>query len=148
VLSVDHARVEDVEVISLILGEIESYYGGREVPADLGQIKAALFSDRPAATVLLARDGDQVLGLASFSLLWPATRAESLLYLKELYVRTQSRRHGVGRALMAAVRDAAAAAGCRRVEWTADRDNPPALDFYAAMGFVEHAGKVHYRWQQ
>jgi GNAT superfamily N-acetyltransferase len=148
VLNVDRATVEDVEVISQILGEIESYYGGKEVPGDPGKIKTALFSDRPAATVLLARDRDQVLGLASFSLLWPAAGADTSLYLKELYVRAQSRRHGVGRALMAAVRDAATAAGCRRVEWTADRDNPPALDFYAAMDFVEHAGKVHYRWEQ
>lgn len=147
-LNVDRANVEDTEAISQILGEIESYYGGREIPADPGQIKAALFGDHPAATVLLARDGGRVLGLASFSLLWPAAGADSSLFLKELYVRTQSRQRGIGRALMAAVRKEATAAGCRRVEWNADRDNPAALKFYAAMGFAENAGKVSYRWEQ
>lgn len=144
-MRIEQASEQDVDVISVILGEIEGYYGGEPTPGDLGQIRAALFGDRPAATVLLARDGEQVLGLASYSLLWPAAGAESSLYLKELYVRAEARRRGVAGALMEAVKGAAAAAGCSRVEWTADRDNPAALDFYAAFGVEPRDGKVFYR---
>lgn len=144
---VERATVADIEVISVILGEIESYYGGREIPGDVGQIRAALFSEHPVATVLLARDGDQVLGLASYSLLWPAAGAESSVYLKELYVRAPYRRRGAARELLSAVRAEATAAGYSRVEWTADRDNPPALALYAALGFAEHRGKAFYRWE-
>lgn len=136
----------DVETISVLLGEIESYYGGKDVPGDQGQIRSALFSELPAAVVLLARDGGDVVGLASFSRLWPAAGAEASVFLKELYVRAAARRRGVARELMAAVRAEATAAGCARVEWTADRDNPPALALYAALGFEEHAGKAFYRW--
>jgi GNAT superfamily N-acetyltransferase len=147
-VKVDRATEQDVEVIAQILGEVESYYGGKEVPPPLDQIKNALFSARPAATVLLARNDDQALGLASFSLLWPAAGADSSLYLKELYVRSFARHRGVGRTLMTALREEATAAGCRRIEWTADRDNPDAVAFYSAMGFAPHAGKVFYRWGQ
>jgi GNAT superfamily N-acetyltransferase len=147
-VKVDRATEQDIEAIAQILGEVESYYGGKEVAPPLDQIKNALFSDRPAATVLLARDDDQALGLASFSLLWPAAGAESSLYLKELYVRNLARRRGVGRALMTSLREEADAAGCSRIEWTADRDNPDAVDFYAAVGFEPHAGKIFYRWEQ
>jgi GNAT superfamily N-acetyltransferase len=147
VVQIDRATEADVEVISVILGEVESYYGGGDVPGNIGQIRAALFGERPAATVLLARDGDEVLGLASYSLLWPAAGAESSLFLKELYVRTHARRRGVARALMAALREEATAAGCSRVEWAADRDNPAALAFYGALGLEQSADKALYRWE-
>lgn len=147
-VQIGEATAADVDVISEILGEIEAYYGGEATPGDLEQIRAALFSSRPAATVLLARDGDQVLGLASYSLLWPAVGADTSLYLKELYVRESARRRGIAGAFMQALKEAAAQAGCSRVEWTADTDNPPALAFYEALGAVPRDGKVFYRLEQ
>jgi GNAT superfamily N-acetyltransferase len=146
-MQVERATAADVAVIAVVLGEVEAYYGGGDAPADEGQVAAALFGEQPRATVLLARDGDQVLGLAAVSFLWPAAGAESSLFLKELFVRAPYRRRGVARALLDAVRAEADSAGCSRVEWTADRDNPPALELYAALGFVEHAGKAFYRWE-
>jgi ribosomal protein S18 acetylase RimI-like enzyme len=144
---IERATPADIEVISVILGEIESYYGGKDVPGDQEQIEAALFGEHAVATVLLARDGDDVLGLASYSLLWPAAGAESSVFLKELYVRAPHRRRGVARALLEQLRAEATAAGCARVEWTADRDNPPALALYEGLGFEQHTGKAFYRWE-
>ncbi|WUH90281.1 GNAT family N-acetyltransferase [Streptomyces sp. NBC_00433] len=146
-MHVERATEADTQTISEILGEVEAYYGGNNTPADQTQIRTALFGGGPAATVLLAREGDTVLGLASFSLLWPAAGAESSLYLKELFVRENARRRGVARQLMAAVRAEADTARCTRVEWTADRDNPPALALYQALGFQQHNGKAFYRWE-
>lgn len=137
----------DAETIAAILGEIEEYYGGTNTPPPVEQIRAALFGARPAATVLLARDGDDVVGMASVSFLWPAAGADSGLYLKELYVRDGHRRRGVARQLMDAVHAEARATGCSRVEWTADRENPPALELYEALGVAPHPGKIFYRSQ-
>ncbi len=86
-------------------------------------------------------------GLASVCFLWPAIGAETSLYLKELYVQEDYRRCGVARELMVAVRNEAQAAGCSRIEWTADRDNPPAVALYAALGVEPHEGKIFYRSQ-
>lgn len=146
-MHIDRATEADTEVIATILGEVEAYYGGKDTPADHTQIRAALFGNNPIATVLLAREGDDVLGLASYSFLWPAAGAESSLFLKELFVRERARRRGVARALMEEVRAAADTAGCTRVEWTADRDNPPALALYQALGFQQRDDKPFYRWQ-
>jgi ribosomal protein S18 acetylase RimI-like enzyme len=148
VVRIERATAQDAKAISAMLGEIESYYSGKDVPGDVDQIRAVLFGEHPVATVLLARERDEVLGLASFSFLWPAAGADASLFLKELSVRAPYRRRGVARALMTAVRAEATAAGCPRVEWTADRDNPPALELYSALGFEEQAGKAFYRWQQ
>lgn len=146
-MQINQATAADIEIISVMLGEIEAYYGGTNVAGDQAAIRRALFGERPAATVLLARDGDQVLALASYSLLWPAAGADTSLYLKELYVRESARRRGVARALMAELRQIATAAGISRIEWTADTDNPLALDAYKALGFAPRDGKVFYRWQ-
>ncbi|MET8749109.1 GNAT family N-acetyltransferase [Streptomyces sp. NPDC004667] len=144
-MRIEQATPDDVDVISVILGEIEGYYGGSATPGDPEQIRAALFGERPAATVLLARDGEQVLGLASYSFLWPAAGADTSLFLKELYVREPARRRGVAGALMKALKAVAAQVGCSRVEWTADADNPAALAFYRALGAEPRNGKIFYR---
>ncbi|WP_431968803.1 N-acetyltransferase family protein [Actinacidiphila sp. bgisy160] len=139
------ATEKDAEEISRLIGEIEVYYGGDYAPGNVDQIRAALFGAHPAATVLLARDGEDVLGMASFSLLWPAAGADTSAWMKELYVRDQARGRGVGRALLDAVRTAAQELGCTRLEWTADTDNPTALGFYEALGVPVNGGKVVYR---
>lgn len=145
-LTVGYADPAHAEVIAEVLGEIEEYYGGPPVAPPVADVEGALFGPRPAATVLLAWDGDEIAGLASVSQLWPAAGADRSLYLKELYVRSGWRRRGVARLLMEEVRAEAVRAGCSRVEWTADRDNPPALEFYEALGVEPHRGKVFYRW--
>ncbi|MGW9029916.1 N-acetyltransferase family protein [Streptomyces sp. NPDC055722] len=144
-MRIQAATEADTELLAQMLGEVEAYYGGPDTPADPHQIRAALFGDCPVATVLIARDGDDVLGFASYSFLWPAAGADTSIYLKELFVREQHRRGGVARQLMEAVRDAGRAAGCSRMEWTADADNPLALDFYMALGVEPREDKPFYR---
>lgn len=146
-LHVDRATEQDSDIIATILGEVEAYYGGSSQPPSIQQVKGALFGPQPAATVLLARDGEEVAGLASYSFLWPAASADTSLFLKELYVREPYRRRGIARELMTAVHGEAQAAGCSRVEWQADTDNPPALALYEALGFAPHDGKIFYRSQ-
>ncbi|MFJ1585510.1 GNAT family N-acetyltransferase [Streptomyces sp. NPDC088197] len=144
-MQISEATEADTDEISVILGEIEHYYGGEPTAADPEQIRRALFSSRPAATVLLARNDGNVVGLASYTFLWPAAGADTSLYLKELYVRESAQRRGVGRALLAELKRIAAESACSRIEWTADTDNPPALAFYEALGVEQKAGKVFYR---
>ncbi|WP_327269684.1 GNAT family N-acetyltransferase [Streptomyces sp. NBC_01218] len=144
-VEISPATDADTAAISAILGEIEEHYGGDPAPGDPAQIRAALFGPRPHATVLLARAGGDVLGMASYTYLWPAAGADSSLYLKELFVRATARRRGVARALIDALKGIAAETGCSRVEWTADADNPGALALYEALGVAQLAGKVFYR---
>jgi GNAT superfamily N-acetyltransferase len=144
-LHIERATEQDAEIIATVLGEVEEYYGGSPEPPKAQQVRNALFGPQPAATVLLARDNGEPAGLASYSFLWPAAGADTSLFLKELYVRTPYRRRGIARELIAAVRSEAQAAGCTRLEWQADADNPAALAFYEALGAVPNEGKIFYR---
>jgi GNAT superfamily N-acetyltransferase len=148
-MRIEQAADRDTETIAELIGEIEAYYGSEGAPADPAQVHARLFGQQPVATVLLARGEDgHVLGMASYSLLWPAAGADASLYLKELFVREHARRRGVATALMARIQEAATDAGCSRVEWTADADNPAALEFYRALGAQPHRSKTFYRIEQ
>ena len=55
------------------------------------------------------------------------------------------RRQGVGKLLMHAIFETAAALGCSRVEWTTDAGNTAAQAFYAKLGLPAHPSKVFYR---
>ena len=144
-MRIEKATEADTDIVSRLLGEVEAYYGGTDTPADPGQIRAALFGPQPVATVLIARDGDDAVGFASYSFLWPAAGAETSIFLKELFVREAGRRAGVAGQLMDAVQQAGREAGCSRLEWTADADNPAALHFYEALGVEPRKDKPFYR---
>jgi GNAT superfamily N-acetyltransferase len=148
VITLAPARPADIDAMAFLLAELDEYYGGsRDEPADqrLRLIRDAVFCPAPAAHVLLAWDDDRLVGFASYSFLWPAAGVTRSLYLKELYVTTSSRRHGVGRLLMSEVCRIAQDGGCSRVEWTADTDNPSALRFYEILGVPPNSSKRFYR---
>jgi GNAT superfamily N-acetyltransferase len=148
VLTVTHATRDDVPAIAGLLEELERYYGTtafEPLPQRHAQIDQLLFGERRAVFVLLVRDAATVVGVAAYSFLWPAAGVTRSLYLKELFVARTHRRRGVGRLLWEHVRQVAVEAGCSRLEWTADRDNPDALGFYDNLGIAPHEGKVFYR---
>jgi GNAT superfamily N-acetyltransferase len=137
--------------MAVLLQDLEAFYGGapsggQSLDDEQAQIEALLFSDGPpAAFVLLAEDDEVIVGLASYSFLWPAAGVTRSLFLKELYVRQSHRRRGVGRELMAAVFGVAEERDCSRVEWMTERDNRAARSFYGSLGFELDASKVAYR---
>lgn len=139
----------DVTDIAIMIEEIERYYGSTEIqPLDerVTQVEQALFGNPPLATALLAEAGGALVGIAAYSFLWPAAGSTHSLYLKELYVRPDGRRHGTGTRLMTELQTIAAnRPGCSRIEWTTDHDNPTARAFYRALGFEEFTGKIMYR---
>lgn len=147
-IEVRPANVDDVAAIAELLEELDWFYGATEVePLDerVAGITAALFEKPVAGFVLLARDGHELIGLASYSFLWPAAGVTRSLYLKELYVKQDQQRHGVGKLLMAELRQVAVKHQCSRVEWTTEVENEGAQGFYEALGAQRYEEKVFYR---
>ncbi|MBO4205587.1 GNAT family N-acetyltransferase [Micromonospora echinofusca] len=143
-----HAVQGDVPALVDLLEELDQFYGVTEFPPlkeRERQVAALLFGPMPAARVLLAEDNGHVVGLASYSRLWPAAGVTASLYLKELYVRRSHRRQGLGRQLMREICSIAYDSGCSRVEWTTDRDNTEAQAFYRRLGVLAATTKVMYR---
>ncbi|MGH7437353.1 MAG: GNAT family N-acetyltransferase [Polyangiaceae bacterium] len=83
---------------------------------------------------LAAIEGDEVVGgLTAHTL--PMTRAEgSEVFLYDLAVRPDRQRTGIGRSLVARLREGAAACGADNVFVPADDEDDHAIEFYRALG--------------
>jgi aminoglycoside 3-N-acetyltransferase I len=91
---------------------------------------------RPEFWAMAALSGDDVVGGVTAHAL-PMTRAETTeLFIYDVAVRVDYQRRGVGRALLAKLREAAAAAGIEQAFVPADDEDTHALDFYRALGGV------------
>ncbi|MFL6077709.1 MAG: GNAT family N-acetyltransferase [Mycobacteriales bacterium] len=93
------AQPADAEALAELAEEMDRFYGATEfdpVEVRVRQINEAIFSDPPSAYALLAwNDGGRLVGLASYSYLWPAVGLTRSLFLKELYIS-----ESVGKQLM------------------------------------------------
>ncbi len=142
------AEPQHIDSLAVLLQEMDRYYGATEVePFDqrVTQIRHALFGEVPAASALLAWHEADLVGVASYSFLWPAAGMTRSLYLKELYVAQDWQRQGIGKVLMDSLRAVAAEHGCSRLEWTTDRESKGAQQFYATLGVPVNDGKLFYR---
>jgi GNAT superfamily N-acetyltransferase len=148
VVEIKPATPDDVEAIALLMEDLDRFYGATDVePASerIPQIAAALFSEPKAAYVLLVRQGEQLVGMAAYSFLWPAAGVTRSLYLKEIYVTEAVRGRGIGALLMQQLCQVAVERECSRVEWTTDKGNALGEDFYERLGVPQNQEKIFYR---
>jgi GNAT superfamily N-acetyltransferase len=141
-------QAHHVDAVAALFEEMDRFYGDATVGTReerAAQIADTLFGAAPVGSALLAWDGSELVGVASYSFLWPAAGVTRSLYLKELYVGQAHRRKGTGRLLMDAVVETAKQHRCGRVEWTTDDANRNARRFYDELGAAVTVSKVFYR---
>jgi GNAT superfamily N-acetyltransferase len=88
-----------------------------------------------------ARLGGELVGIVHF-LEHPSTTAADVCYLQDLFTSADVRGRGVGRALIAAVVEAARGRGCSRVYWVTHEFNATARRLYDQVavdsGFIRY----------
>jgi ribosomal protein S18 acetylase RimI-like enzyme len=85
---------------------------------------------------LLAAAGDgPAQGVAQVRYRWAIWWEAEDCWLEDLFVAAEARGNGLGRALVEAMLERAAARGCRRVELDVNTENPAALALYRSLGF-------------
>ncbi len=91
-------------------------------------------ADHPAQNGLLALQDGQVTGLVHFIYHPHNWRIEPVCYLQDLYVASDARNSGAGRALIEAVYARADEDGCPSVYWTTQEFNTTARRLYDRIG--------------
>ncbi len=133
-LRIRPAEQQDVPLLLELLGELAEYERlADQLQATSALMHEALFGERPAAEALIAELDGSPAGYALFFQTFSTFLAVPGVWLEDLFVRPACRRHGVGRALLAAVAARARERG-GRMEWSALDWNELALDFYASLG--------------
>jgi GNAT superfamily N-acetyltransferase len=126
---------EDVSAIFALIQALAAYehlcHAVTGTPAALAE---HLFGNRPHAEALLAKIDDQAVGFALFFPSYSTFLTQPGLYLEDLFVLSDYRGKGIGKALLAQVAHLAVARGCGRLEWSVLDWNAPAIAFYERMG--------------
>jgi len=141
----------DAAQLAPLLLEQYQYYSAEPVTYSLGEledyIRQRMFSDYSGITVVAAYQNNQMLGFASFTVMYPVMRLSGQMYMKDLYVAAHARGQKVGLCLMKHLARLALQQECSRLDWTAESDNPKAGEFYNAIGAQLLTVKQYYRFE-
>lgn len=91
-------------------------------------------------TVFVAHVDDRLVGFATVMVVPASLRLGHHWVLRDLFVLSDARRGGTGRALLGVVSEAATASGALRLSVQTEADNAPALRLYHASGFASVEG--------
>ena len=83
---------------------------------------------------LVAESDGKLAGIALYFVIYSTWITRRVLYLEDLYVAPEARRHGVARALMSELARVAERSNCRQIRWLVSHDNRAALRFYQSIG--------------
>lgn len=90
--------------------------------------------ERPPFECLIAEWGGEDAGFALFFHNYSTWRGRRGVYLEDLFVRPESRGHGIGKALLERVARIAVERDCARLEWAVLDWNESAIGFYRVLG--------------
>lgn len=111
------------------------HINGSSLPQEVRDSLIASLAEVPYRLILLAVNGDQVVGIAICFESFSTFTARRLINVHDLAVSSASRGQGVGTALLEAVADHARERGFSRVTLEVSSDNPDAKRVYERTGF-------------
>lgn len=121
------------DLISVLFSQEEEFTPNAEAQQrGLEQI----MSQSEMGVVLVARQGDQLIGMVNLLFTISTALGERVALLEDMVVSPAGRGTGVGTRLLAEAIAYARAQGCKRITLLTDRSNESAQGFYARQGFV------------
>ena len=129
------ATVDDVSLILDFIKELADYEKLlNEVVATEELLRENLFGDKPRAEVILGYLDDIPVAFALFFHNFSTFLGRPGLYLEDLYVKPESRGHGLGKKMLNHLAALAKERNCGRFEWWVLDWNEPAIEFYKKLG--------------
>jgi GNAT superfamily N-acetyltransferase len=122
----------------VLLSLVEALARYERLPPPDAEARARLvrdgFGPAPRYALLLGELAGRPVGYAIYFFTYSTFLARPTLFLEDLFVEPDARRHGVGGRLLQALAGEALAADCGRMEWAALGWNRLAIDFYERLG--------------
>lgn len=114
------------------LAEYERLLG--EVEATEADIRRDLFGENPRSFCEIAEYGGEPVGFALWFYNYSTFRGRAGIYLEDLFVRTEARGVGAGKALLRRLAQRCVDADLGRLEWAVLNWNAPSIAFYDSLG--------------
>ena len=134
-VAIEPARSGDIPALLELLRALFAIESDFDFDAGKQARGLALLIERPGARVLVARNPDGIVGMASAQLVVSTAEGAFSAWIEDVCVAESARGAGIGRRLLAAALDWARAQGATRAQLLADLDNAPALAFYERLGW-------------
>jgi GNAT superfamily N-acetyltransferase len=136
-MTVRPATIDDVPRILELIHELADYEREPDaVEATQADLVAALFppAGTPTTFAHVATVDGEVVGMAIWFVTFSTWTGRNGIWLEDLFVRTEHRGSGLGRALLVALAQVCVARGWPRLEWTVLDWNEPSIAFYRSLG--------------
>ena len=144
-LTFRNAERKDTHLILQFIKKLADYEKmSDEVVADEETLEHWLFDKQKAEVIFAVVDGKEV-GFALFFHNFSTFLGRAGIYLEDLYVDTEYRKKGYGKALLKKLASIAVERGCGRLEWWCLDWNKPSIDFYLSLGAKPMSDWTTYR---
>jgi GNAT superfamily N-acetyltransferase len=136
-LQIRPAQSRDVEAIFELICGLAAYENLTDrLTGNADLLRSHLFGERPYAEAIVAELDHNIVGFGLFFHTYSTFLTQPGLYLEDVFVQSEYRRQGIGKALMTAVARIAADRGCGRLEWSVLDWNQNAIEFYQSLGAI------------
>lgn len=139
VIELRAAELTDAEDMAAVQNAI--YRAGlRASPVDVALVRERYLDKEYAVACTVADQQGRVVGFQSLKRAWPGNPYDvpEGWGIIGTHIHPDAGRSGLGRRLFATSLAAAKAAGLRHIDASIGADNPPALAYYSAMGFIPY----------
>ncbi|MDR3037503.1 MAG: GNAT family N-acetyltransferase [Coriobacteriales bacterium] len=139
------ASREDAGFILAMIRDLADYeHALDEVHATADLLEQWLF-DTPVAECLIASLDGVDRGIALFFTNFSTWEARPGIFLEDLYVQPEARKHGLGLALFRELARLALERGYTRLDWNCYDWNEPSLAFYRSLGAIARTEWIPHR---
>ncbi|MBD1913032.1 MULTISPECIES: GNAT family N-acetyltransferase [unclassified Leptolyngbya] len=134
-LTLRSATAADADLIFALIGELADYEKLRhQVTGSAADLAQHLSGNPSVVEAIVAEWNHQPAGFALFFTNYSTFLTKPGLYLEDLYVKSEYRGLGIGKALLSHLAGLVQERGYGRLEWSVLDWNAPAIAFYERMG--------------
>ncbi len=146
-IQIERITAADLTDVILMMREFAAYEDLLEYcTATEERLHRAMFGDGSFVEGMIARGGDKALGYAIFHPSFSSFRAERGLYLEDLYVDAEYRRHDLGHRMIRMIAERADELGFERIDFMVLDWNEPAVRFYLKHGAEKNDDESHFKF--
>ena len=129
-------------LLALLAAQLAEHDIALDTPG-LEQAVDGMLEDPRRGAFLVAREGEEVVGVACLAFIWTLEHGGLSLWLDELYVLPARRGQGIGRALVHATLEEGRRRGCKAVDLEVEASHARVEALYRREGFTPHERR---RW--
>lgn len=146
-MNIRSATLDDKEAILTLVNKLAEFERKKpeEVQLTLDKIESHCFAHTKYFHTLIAEKNKTPVGYALYFFSYSAYAGAPVLYLEDVFVESEHRHQGIGKALLAKLAKLAIENKCCRMEWHAFTWNETAIEFYKNLGATPKHDLLQFR---